>query len=34
VDYTPETNAIMLLNMGHILRGECAWEGIGKEKET
>jgi hypothetical protein len=25
-DYRPKTNAVILLNMGHILRGECTWE--------
>jgi hypothetical protein len=26
VDYRPKTNAIILLDMGHTLRGECARE--------
>jgi hypothetical protein len=26
VDYRPKTNAVILLDMGHTLRGECAWE--------
>jgi hypothetical protein len=26
VDYRPKTNAVILLDMGHILRGECAQE--------
>jgi hypothetical protein len=26
VDYRPKTNAVILLDMGHILRGECTWE--------
>jgi hypothetical protein len=26
VDYRPKTNAEILLDMGHTLRGECAWE--------
>jgi hypothetical protein len=25
-DYKPKTNAVILLDMGHTLRGECAWE--------
>jgi hypothetical protein len=25
-DYRPKTNAVMLLDMGHMLRGECAQE--------
>jgi hypothetical protein len=25
-DYRPKTNAVILLDMGHTLRGECAWE--------
>jgi hypothetical protein len=25
-DYRPITNAVMLLDMGHTLRGECSWE--------
>jgi hypothetical protein len=24
VDYRPKTNAVLLLDMGHILRGECS----------
>jgi hypothetical protein len=27
VDYRPNTNAVILLDMGHTLREECAWEG-------
>jgi hypothetical protein len=26
VEYRPKTNAIILLNMGHTLMGECAWK--------
>jgi hypothetical protein len=26
VDYTPKTNAVILLDMGHVLRGECIQE--------
>jgi hypothetical protein len=26
VDYRPETNAVILLDMGHTLRGEHTWE--------
>jgi hypothetical protein len=33
VDYRPKTNAVILLNMGHTLRGECTG-GIGKGKEN
>jgi hypothetical protein len=25
-DYRPKTNAVILLDMGHTLRGECTWE--------
>jgi hypothetical protein len=25
-DYRPKTNAIILLDMGHVLRGECIQE--------
>jgi hypothetical protein len=25
-DYSPKTNAVILLDMGHIVRGECARE--------
>jgi hypothetical protein len=24
--YKPKTNAIIVLDMGHTLRGECSWE--------
>jgi hypothetical protein len=24
-DYRPETKAVILLDMGHTLKGECAW---------
>jgi hypothetical protein len=33
VDYRHKTNAVILLNMGHTLRGEYMG-GIGKGKET
>jgi hypothetical protein len=33
-DYRPKTNAAILLDMGHTLRGHCAREGVGKWKET
>jgi hypothetical protein len=26
VDYRPKTNAVILLDMGHTLRGEHTWE--------
>jgi hypothetical protein len=26
VDYRPKTNAIILLDMGQTLTGECTWE--------
>jgi hypothetical protein len=29
-EYRSETNTAILLDMGHILRGECAWEKYGK----
>jgi hypothetical protein len=25
-DYRPKTNAVLLLDTDHTLRGECAWE--------
>jgi hypothetical protein len=25
-DYRPKINAVILWDMGHTLRGECAWE--------
>jgi hypothetical protein len=25
VDHRPRTNAVMLLDMGHTLRGDCMW---------
>jgi hypothetical protein len=33
VDYKPETNAVILLDMGHTLRGECTQGGLGKGKK-
>jgi hypothetical protein len=33
VDYRPKTNAVILLDMGHTLRGKCAWEEQGKGRE-
>jgi hypothetical protein len=32
VDYRPKTNAVILLNKGHTLRGDCTG-GIGQGKE-
>jgi hypothetical protein len=32
VDYSPKTNAV-ILDMGHTLRGECAWEKLGKGRK-
>jgi hypothetical protein len=29
-DYRPKTNVVVLLDMGHILWGKCAWEEQGK----
>jgi hypothetical protein len=26
MDYRPKTNAVILLNMGHTLKGEHIWE--------
>jgi hypothetical protein len=34
VGYRLKTNAVILLDMGHTLRGEHAGEEIGKGKET
>jgi hypothetical protein len=33
VDYRPKTNAVILLDMGYTLRGECAREEEGKERK-
>jgi hypothetical protein len=33
VDYRPKTNAEILLDMGHTLRGEQAWEEWGKGRK-
>jgi hypothetical protein len=33
-DYRPKTNAVILVNMGHTLRGDLSMGGIGKRKET
>jgi hypothetical protein len=33
MDYTPKTNAVILFDMGHTLRGECAWEKYGKGRK-
>jgi hypothetical protein len=30
-DYRPETNAVILLEMGHTLRGECTRRNRGKK---
>jgi hypothetical protein len=32
-DYRPKTNAVILLDMGHTLRGEHAWEKQEKERK-
>jgi hypothetical protein len=32
-DYRPKTNAVILLDMGHTLRGEYAWENMPREME-
>jgi hypothetical protein len=29
-DFRPKTNAVILLDMGHMLRGECVKEKYGK----
>jgi hypothetical protein len=31
VDYRPEINAVMLLDMGHTLRGESTWRNRERE---
>jgi hypothetical protein len=31
--YRPKTNAVILLNMDHTLRGECPWEKLGKGRK-
>jgi hypothetical protein len=33
VDYIPKTNAVILLDMGHTLGGECTQEKWGKGKK-
>jgi hypothetical protein len=33
MDYRPQTNAVILLDMGHTLRGEHAWENQVKERK-
>jgi hypothetical protein len=33
VDYRPKTNAAILLDMGHTLRGECAQDEQGKGRK-
>jgi hypothetical protein len=33
VDYRPKTNAVILLDMGHTLRGECTQEEQGKGRK-
>jgi hypothetical protein len=30
VDFRPKTNTVMLLDMGHMLRGKCIQEEYGK----
>jgi hypothetical protein len=32
-DYRPKTNAVILLDMGHTLRGEHTWEEQGKGRK-
>jgi hypothetical protein len=33
VDYLPKTNVVILLDMGHTLRGACVWKGWGKGRK-
>jgi hypothetical protein len=33
IDYRPKRNAVILLDMGHTLRGYFAWEGKGKGRK-
>jgi hypothetical protein len=33
VDHRPKTNAVILLDVGHTLRGDCIPEGKGKERK-
>jgi hypothetical protein len=33
VDYRPKTNSVILLDMGHTLRRECAWKEQGKGRK-
>jgi hypothetical protein len=33
-DYCPKTNSVILLDLGHILRGEHAWEEYGKGRKA
>jgi hypothetical protein len=33
VDYRPNTNAVILLDMGHTLRGKRTWEEQGKGRK-
>jgi hypothetical protein len=32
-NYRPKTNAVILLDMGHTLRRDCAQEGYGKGRK-
>jgi hypothetical protein len=32
VDYSPKRTAVILLGMGHTLRGECAWRNREKKR--
>jgi hypothetical protein len=32
-DYRPKTNAVILLDMGYTLRGECKWEEWGNRRQ-
>jgi hypothetical protein len=33
VDDRPKTDAVMLLGIGHTVRGDCAWKGSGKGRK-
>jgi hypothetical protein len=32
-DYRPKRNAVILLDVAHTLRGECAWDEQGKGRK-
>jgi hypothetical protein len=34
VDYRPKTNAVILLDVGHMLRGEWEEQGKGRKPKT